>query len=145
MERGFGGGQPAGLAAASAWGRRPPSAGGGPTKYHQLAFRNSLHRTGITRCKSRSLAPQKAIPQKYLEGVCVPLPCWGISSDGRASALQAEGQRFESAILHSPRSFQQEASIRIEEGPLSTSPFIFPCLPKGQSYWGKRVATDKAQ
>jgi hypothetical protein len=34
----FGGGQPCGLAAASAWGRRPPKAGGGPTKYHQLAF-----------------------------------------------------------------------------------------------------------
>jgi len=47
MERGFGGGQPCGLAAASAWGRRPPKAGGGPTKYHRLAFRNSLHRIGI--------------------------------------------------------------------------------------------------
>jgi hypothetical protein len=35
------------LAAASAWGRRPPKAGGGPTKYHRPAFRNSLHRTGI--------------------------------------------------------------------------------------------------
>jgi len=45
-ERGFSGGQPVGLAAASAWGRRPPSAGGGPTKYHRLAFRNSLHRIG---------------------------------------------------------------------------------------------------
>jgi hypothetical protein len=44
----LGGGQPAGLAAASARGRRPPKAGGGPTKYHQLAFRNSLHRIGIT-------------------------------------------------------------------------------------------------
>ena len=31
MERDvLGGGQPAGLAAASAWGRRPPSGGGGP-------------------------------------------------------------------------------------------------------------------
>jgi hypothetical protein len=28
-------------------GRRPPSAGGGHTKYHRLAFRNSLHRIGI--------------------------------------------------------------------------------------------------
>jgi len=46
-ERCFGGGQPWGLAAASAWGRRPPSAGGGPTKYHRLAFRNSLHQVGI--------------------------------------------------------------------------------------------------
>jgi len=27
------------VAAAPAWGRRPPSAGGGPTKYDQLAFR----------------------------------------------------------------------------------------------------------
>jgi hypothetical protein len=35
---------PYGLAAAPAWGRRPPKAGGGPTKYHRLAFRNSLHR-----------------------------------------------------------------------------------------------------
>jgi hypothetical protein len=35
----LGGGQPAGLAAAPAWGRRPPKAGGGPTKYHQLAYR----------------------------------------------------------------------------------------------------------
>jgi hypothetical protein len=33
----------------------------------------------------------------------------------------------------------------VEEGPLSTGLFIFPYLPKGQSYWGKRVATDKAQ
>jgi hypothetical protein len=32
-ERCFGGGQPYGLAAASAWGRRPPKAGGGPAKY----------------------------------------------------------------------------------------------------------------
>jgi hypothetical protein len=48
-ERCFGGGQPCGLAAASAWGRRPPSAGGGPTKYHQLTFRNSLHQVGIRR------------------------------------------------------------------------------------------------
>jgi hypothetical protein len=44
----LGGGQPAGLAAAPAWGRRPPSAGGGPTKYHRPAFRNSLHRIGIS-------------------------------------------------------------------------------------------------
>jgi hypothetical protein len=43
MEGGFGGGQPYGLAAALAQGRRPPKAGGGPTKYHRLAFRNSLH------------------------------------------------------------------------------------------------------
>ena len=40
-ERCFGGGQPCGLAAAPARGRRPPSAGGGPTKYHQLALSNS--------------------------------------------------------------------------------------------------------
>ena len=40
----WGGGQPAGLAAAPARGRRPPKAGGGPTKYHQLALRNSSHR-----------------------------------------------------------------------------------------------------
>ena len=98
----------------------------------------------LTCCKSRSLAPSESYPQEDLGGVCVPLPCWGISSDGRASALQAEGQRFESAILHSPRSFQQEASTLVEEGPLSTGLFIFPCLPKGQSYWGKRVATGKA-
>jgi len=45
---GFGGGQPYGLAAALAQGRRPPKAGGGPTKYHQFAFRNSLHQVGIT-------------------------------------------------------------------------------------------------
>jgi len=45
MEGGFGGGQPCGLAAALAQGRRPPKAGGGPTKYHQPAFRNSLHRS----------------------------------------------------------------------------------------------------
>jgi hypothetical protein len=57
MRRGDGRARPAGgraltaaasaqraLAAASARGRRPPKAGGGPTKYHQLAFRNSLHR-----------------------------------------------------------------------------------------------------
>jgi hypothetical protein len=43
----LGGGQPCGLAAASARGRRPPKAGGGPTKYHRLAFRNSLHGIGI--------------------------------------------------------------------------------------------------
>jgi hypothetical protein len=43
----LGGGQPCGLAAAPAQGRRPPKAGGGPTKYHQLAFRNSLHGIGI--------------------------------------------------------------------------------------------------
>jgi hypothetical protein len=48
MEGGFGGGQPYGLAAALARGRRPPKAGGGPTKYHRLAFRNSLHQVGIT-------------------------------------------------------------------------------------------------
>jgi hypothetical protein len=42
-----GGGQPAGLAAAPARGRRPPLAGGGPAKYLQPAFRNSLHRVGI--------------------------------------------------------------------------------------------------
>ena len=28
---------------------------------------------------------------------------WGYSSAGRASALQAEGQRFESAYLHHPK------------------------------------------
>jgi len=44
----LGGGQPCGLAAASARGRRPPKAGGGPIKYHRLAFRNSLHRAVIT-------------------------------------------------------------------------------------------------
>jgi hypothetical protein len=48
MEGVFGGGQPCGLAAASAQARRPPSAGGGPTKYHQFAFRNSLHQVGVT-------------------------------------------------------------------------------------------------
>jgi membrane fusion protein (multidrug efflux system) len=53
-ERCFGGGQPCGLAAASARGRRPPSAGSGLTKYHQLAFKNSLHRIGIMRfCRRR--------------------------------------------------------------------------------------------
>jgi len=36
------------LAAASARGRRPPKAGGGPTKYHRLAIKNSLHRVGIS-------------------------------------------------------------------------------------------------
>jgi len=51
-ERCFGGGQPYGLAAASAWGRRPPKAGGGPTKYHQLAFKNSLHQVGINQLAS---------------------------------------------------------------------------------------------
>jgi len=44
----LGGGQPAGLAAASARGRRPPKAGGGPTKYHRLAFKNSLHGIGVS-------------------------------------------------------------------------------------------------
>ena len=44
----FGGGQPAGLAAASARGRRPPKAVGGPTKYHRLAFKNSLHGIGVS-------------------------------------------------------------------------------------------------
>jgi hypothetical protein len=39
--------RPAGLAAALAWGRRLPKAGGGPMKYHRLAFRNSLHRIGV--------------------------------------------------------------------------------------------------
>ena len=48
MEGGFGGGQPCGLAAASARGRRPPKAGGGPTKYHRLAFKNSLHGIGVS-------------------------------------------------------------------------------------------------
>jgi len=48
MEGGFGGGQPVGLAAALARGRRPPKAGGGPTKYHRLAFKNSLHQVGIS-------------------------------------------------------------------------------------------------
>jgi hypothetical protein len=48
MERGFGGGQPCGLAAALARGRRPPKAGGGPIKYHRLAFRNSLHQVGTS-------------------------------------------------------------------------------------------------
>ena len=47
-ERGFGGGPPVGRPAALAQGRRPPSAGGGPTKYHRLAFRNALHRVGIS-------------------------------------------------------------------------------------------------
>jgi hypothetical protein len=46
-ERCFGGGQPCGLPAALAWARRPPKAGGEPTKYYRLAFRNSLHRIGI--------------------------------------------------------------------------------------------------
>jgi hypothetical protein len=58
-ERGFGGGQPCGLAAASAGGRRPPSAGGGPTKYHRLTFRNSLQRTGIR--------PRPAQPNRQTE------------------------------------------------------------------------------
>jgi len=44
----LGGGQPAGLAAASARGRRPPKGGGGPTKYHRLAFKNSLHGIGVS-------------------------------------------------------------------------------------------------
>ena len=30
-------------------------------------------------------------------------PTWGCSSDGRAPALQAGGQRFEPAHLHQPR------------------------------------------
>jgi len=34
----LGGGQPCGLAAALARARRPPKAGGGPTKYHRLAL-----------------------------------------------------------------------------------------------------------
>jgi hypothetical protein len=55
-ERGFGGGQPCGLAAASARGRRPPKAGGGPTKYHRLALRNFLHRVGISSQKPQ-MAP----------------------------------------------------------------------------------------
>jgi len=46
-ERGFGGGQPAGLAAASAWGRPPPPAGGGPTKLPSV-FGNSLPQIGIS-------------------------------------------------------------------------------------------------
>jgi hypothetical protein len=45
----FSGGQPCGLAAATTRGCRPPSAGGSPIKYYQLAFRNSLHRSGIRR------------------------------------------------------------------------------------------------
>jgi hypothetical protein len=45
----LGGGQPCGLAAAQAWGRRPPKAGGGPTKYYRLAFGNFLHRIGLRR------------------------------------------------------------------------------------------------
>jgi hypothetical protein len=47
----LGGGQPCGLAAAKARARRPPQAGGGPIKYHQLAFSNSLHQTGIIRAR----------------------------------------------------------------------------------------------
>ena len=42
MEGGFGGGQPSGLAAASAWGRRPPKAGGGPTKYRRDPYLETL-------------------------------------------------------------------------------------------------------
>ena len=52
-ERCFGGGQPCGLAAASAWGRRPPKAGGGPTKYHQLALRNSMREGRVLAHNSR--------------------------------------------------------------------------------------------
>jgi hypothetical protein len=42
----LGGGQPAGLAAASAQGRRPPKAGGGHIKL-TLVSRNSLPQIGI--------------------------------------------------------------------------------------------------
>jgi len=42
----LGGGQPCGLAAAPARGRRPPKAGGGPTKYLRLALRNSWYKNG---------------------------------------------------------------------------------------------------
>jgi hypothetical protein len=48
-ERFWGGGQPCGLAAAPACGRRPPKAGGGHTKYQRLAFRNSKTLRGDTR------------------------------------------------------------------------------------------------
>jgi len=43
----LGGGQPCGLATASAQGCRPPKAGGSPTKHHRLPFRNSSHQAGI--------------------------------------------------------------------------------------------------
>jgi hypothetical protein len=49
----LGGGQPCGLAAASAQGCRPPSAGGSSTKYHRLAFRNSFHRIFIRLAKAK--------------------------------------------------------------------------------------------
>ncbi len=35
---------------------------------------------------------------------------WGISSDGRASALHAEGRRFDPAILHQFRGIAQPGS-----------------------------------
>jgi hypothetical protein len=69
-ERCFGGGQPCGLAAASAWGRRPPKAGGGPTKYHQLAFRNSLHQVGINQLAS---GHQKVYDSPNKDIITIPL------------------------------------------------------------------------
>jgi hypothetical protein len=69
-ERCFGGGQPCGLAAASAWGRRPPKAGGGPTKYHQLAFRNSLHQVGINQLAS---GHQKVYGSPNKDIITIPL------------------------------------------------------------------------
>jgi hypothetical protein len=62
-ERCLGGGQPCGLAAASAWGRRP-------TKYHQLAFRNSLHQVGINQLAS---GHQKVYGSPNKDIITIPL------------------------------------------------------------------------
>jgi hypothetical protein len=45
----------AGLAPPAAFGGggRPPTGGGSPTKYHRLAFKNSLHRIGIRLAKAK--------------------------------------------------------------------------------------------
>ena len=91
MERGFGGGQPYGLAAALARGRRPPKAGGGPTKYHRLAFRNSLHQVGIKHmhraaCREGTLYPA-ALCLEYLRPVVVE------KERRRQKALLQDGKR----------------------------------------------------
>ena len=65
----------------------------------------------------------------------VPWRPWAASSSGRASALQAEGARFESAVVHASGSRKTVIClIRIQEKPGST-----PGVPTGMWCKGERA------
>ncbi len=56
--------------------------------------------TAPARARSPKNASLSLLLYRILHRVATRWAVWGISSVGRASALHAEGQRFESAILH---------------------------------------------